>query len=143
MVLILKQNAYHLLQFHHQSIILSSIIFLLSGISYENQTNALTSDYSNTLFAIGPEIGYALGSQNSTSFQYVNVGWNYQKNSLNYNGNSSVSGSGLSVGLGLIIPLKSHFGFVVEGKYKTLNYSVSDFKNNTISLNLGFVGLLF
>jgi len=116
--------------------------FVGGGIGYSSQN----SNGSNvTGFTIGPEIGYAFGKQDSKVYPFLNVGWNYLNNTVNasYYDNSNLTGSDLSFGFGFIIPVKSHFGLVLQGKYDTINYSGSTENVNVISLNFGVVGLLF
>jgi len=115
--------------------------FVGGGFSYSNQSMISSTI---TQLGIGPEIGYAFGNQDSKAFPYINAGWNYISTNFNpSNGASSANGSGVSVGLGMIIPIKSHIGFVVEGKYNTFSFSEFNESENIISLNIGIVGLLF
>jgi hypothetical protein len=116
--------------------------FVGGGLSYSSQTQ----NGSNIAgMAIGPEIGYAFGKQDSKVFPYLNAGWNYLSSKIDepYYSSSNLSGSDLSFGFGFIIPVKSHFGLVLQGKYDTINYSGSSQSVNVISLNFGVVGLLF
>jgi hypothetical protein len=116
--------------------------FVGGGLGYSSQNPNGTN---MTVLAIGPEIGYAFGHQDSKVFPYLNAGWNYISNIVDESafGKISSNGSGLSFGFGAIIPVKSHLGLVLEGKYNTINYSGSSQSVNVISLNFGVVGLLF
>ena len=116
--------------------------FVGGGLSYSSQTQNSTNV---TGLAFGPEIGYAFGKPDSKVFPYLNAGWNYLNSKVDesYYGSPNLSGSDLSFGFGFIIPVKSHFGLVLQGKYDTINYSGSSQSVNVISLNFGVVGLLF
>jgi outer membrane protein W len=116
--------------------------FVGGDLGYSNQNSSISKI---TELAIGPEIGYAFGHEDSKVFPYLNAGWNY----INYKINetsisiSSLSGSGVSFGFGVIVPVKSHIGLVLEGKYNIINYTESSQSVNVFSLNFGLVGLLF
>ena len=116
--------------------------FIGGGLGYSS-TTTMGSNVTN--IAIGPEIGYATGNQDSRAYPFVNLGWNYLNSKIDASqfGPNGLSGSDISLGVGMIIPLKSHFGIVLQGKYDIVNYSGYDVKTNTISLNFGLVGLLF
>lgn len=116
--------------------------FVGGGLSYSSQTQ---NSLNVTGTAIGPEIGYAFGKPDSKVFPYLNAGWNYLNSKVDesYYGSPNLSGSDLSFGFGFIIPVKSHFGLVLQGKYDSINYSGSSQSVNVISLNFGVVGLLF
>jgi hypothetical protein len=127
--------------------------FVGGALNYEN-TNS--ESFNTSMFGIGPEIGYAFGSQTSIVFPYLTAGWNFQKSKTDFLiSNSTIttnnSGNGISLGLGVIIPVKSHLGIVVEGKYNMYSFSntnnlsinkTSD-NSNVISFNFGIVGMLF
>jgi len=116
--------------------------FIGGGFSYSNQS---LNSGNITGLAIGPEIGYAFGKQDSKAFPYINAGWNFQSTKFDqsFYGLTDNNGSGVCFGLGMIIPLRSHVGFVLEGKYNKLNYSELNESVDVISLNFGIVGLLF
>ncbi|MDD4972197.1 MAG: outer membrane beta-barrel protein [Paludibacter sp.] len=120
-------------------------LFVGAGLSYLG-TN--TNGFKTTKLGIGPEIGYAFGNQDSKLFPYINAGWNYLKSTMDFsyfgtNATNNSSANGISFGIGVIVPVKTHIGLVLEGKYNNFNYSNSNEIDNVISVNFGIVGLLF
>jgi hypothetical protein len=116
-------------------------LFLGWGFSIGYQ--GVTGNNSSEL-AIGPDLGYAFGNENSKLYPFIAAGChiNYTSYSSS-NSNYTTTGAGVSVGLGLLIPVKKHLGLIIEGKYDNLQCFDLDLKQNTLSLNFGIVGLLF
>jgi len=107
----------------------------LSGL-YQNMNS-----YNFATVALGPEIGYVFGNQDSKVFPYIVGGCGIE---VSDSGNTIYAdGINLSLGLGVIIPIQKNFGFVIQGKYDNLKNINSDSNSNAISLNFGFIGLLF
>jgi hypothetical protein len=107
----------------------------------------LSSFYQNAYnfydgaLALGPEIGYVFGNQNSKIFPLIVGGCGFEVSDPGtavYN-----AGLNLSIGVGVIIPIQKNLGLIIQGKYDNLKFLGSDSKTNTISLNFGFLGLLF
>lgn len=120
-------------------------LFVGTGLSY---SDSRIDGYKSTLLGIGPQIGYAFGNKDSKLFPYVNAGWNYLNNKmevsiLGSDGSTNFSSNGISLGIGVIVPVKKYIGLVFEGKYNRFNYSDSSESENKISINFGVVGLLF
>jgi len=119
-------------------------LFVGVGLSALYQSE-YTSSSSAGAFAVAPEMGYAFGSQDSKAFPFIVGGCGLELSSSSDNGysNGYSCGLNLSFGLGVLVPIQKNFGLVVESKYNNLKYLSSAPGVNTISLNFGFVGLLF
>jgi hypothetical protein len=115
-------------------------VFLGGGFSLGYQG---VSGYNSTALAVGPELGFAFGNENSNVYPYIDAGCHFDYTSVSHSYITSTYGAGVSAGLGLLIPLQKHVGLAIEAKYNTLKFFDSDNKQNTLSLNFGFVGLLF
>lgn len=110
------------------------------GVNVSGLYNNMNSN-NNGAIALGPEIGYVFGNQDSKLFPYMVGGCGIEV--LNPGYAIYKGGVNLSMGLGVIIPIQKNFGFVIQGKYENLKYFDSDSNINAISLNFGFLGLLF
>ena len=115
----------------HRLFIGSSLLF--SSIS---QSSSYSSD-----FGIQPQIGCTFGKANSKSFPYIVAAYEFC-NSKDNNPNGTIKGDGYSLGAGVIVSLKNHFGISVEANYHMFKFN-NKVLTNVFSIDIGFVGLLF
>lgn len=109
-------------------------------------------DYSTSAFGIGPQIGYAFGNSTSKVYPYIDLGIRYYRTKVDVNGYFGLTpvkltGSEISLGFGIIVPVKNHIGLIFEGEYqkmklKNKQYSVND-SGDILSFGVGLAGLLF
>ncbi|NMC40840.1 MAG: hypothetical protein GYA43_06670 [Bacteroidales bacterium] len=115
--------------------------FIGGGVEFSKGS---TKDYKSNSIGFGPQIGYVLGNAQSIAYPFLDIGIRRYKTSLDYD---NASGSDIFFGFGMIIPVKSHIGLVLEGGYHTLNlkddYNDNSISGNIFSLSAGFAGLLF
>jgi len=104
---------------------------------------------SYNAIGIGPHLGYMFGGPQSTALPFLDLGIDYYKMNMDYGaGEDSVfSGSNIALGLGVIIPVKTHVGLVFEGGYNMMDLKDRDtndtMSGNIFSIGIGIVGLLF
>ena len=120
--------------------------FIGGGFEFSTESQG---DYKAYGKGIGPQIGYAFGGPESTVFPYLDLGIRYYI--LNYDNGPGdylrVSGSDISLGFGVIIPVKAHIGLIFEGGYHMLDLSDKEnndsYSGNIFSVGVGISGLLF
>lgn len=105
-------------------------------------------DYSSTATGIGPQIGYAFGNETSRSFPFIFTGYRYYNLSYEEGDNAeNASGTDFIVGLGMIIPVREHIGFMFESGYHIINLKDSEnndsFGGNMFYIGIGISGLLY
>ncbi len=125
--------------------------FIGAGLEFASQSQ---DDKSISTIGIGPQIGYAIGNENSTAYPYLNAGIRYYRMDMEYGGydflgNNELAISGIDtfLGVGVLVPIKKHFGFVIEGSYHVTslkeNGTSESLLGNTFSFSFGFVGFIF
>ncbi|OGM08591.1 hypothetical protein A2Z67_06430 [Candidatus Woesebacteria bacterium RBG_13_36_22] len=121
--------------------------FFIGGgleISVESQGN-----YSSNAIGIGPQIGYVFGAPHSTALPFLDLGIRYYKMNIDYGASDDYqfSGSNISLGFGVIIPVKTHIGLFFEGGYHMMDLKDKDnddsYSGNILSIGIGIAGLLF
>jgi len=118
------------------------------GVGFEFKSEAQGTDESNAI-GLGPQLGIVLGGPQSKAFPYIDFGIRYYKLNFDYGftGVYQSSGSNISFGFGLIVPIKSHIGLIFEGGYHKLkikDYDSDDSSSGKImSIGVGIAGLLF
>jgi hypothetical protein len=116
--------------------------FVGAGMSYKYQN---LNDPTTGSIVLGPHIGYTFGNEYSSAIPYLNLGLSYQLNSYDFESSWDVAFQGrcISYALGVIIPIKSHLGVAIEGKYNAINFKAVNLKAGEVSLNFGLVGMIF
>jgi hypothetical protein len=124
--------------------------FFIGGGIYSSSEKQ--GDYSTSAFGIGPQIGYAFGNSTSKVYPYIDLGIRYYKTKVNVDGYYGLTpirltGSEISMGFGIIVPVKYHIGLIFEGEYqkmklKNKQYSIND-SGDILSFRVGIAGLLF
>lgn len=121
--------------------------FFIGG-SLEFSTES-QGDYNSNGIGFGPQIGYAFGGPQSKVFPYLDLGVRYYKMNTDYGSGNyyQFSGSDISLGFGLIVPVKAHIGLIFEGGYHMLDLKDKDsnesYSGNIFSIGVGIAGLLF
>jgi hypothetical protein len=120
--------------------------FFIGG-SLEFSTES-QGDYKSNGIGIGPQIGYAFGGSQSKAFPYLDLGIRYYKMYADYGSDDfQFSGSDISLGFGVIVPIKDHIGLIFEGGYNMLDVKDKDtndnYSGNIFSIGVGIAGLLF
>lgn len=131
----------------------------LGGVAELNRTSY--GNDSQSSFAIGPSLGYAIGNEKSTAFPYIGVGFRYGKSSksevLISKGYSNIwfattrryeaSRTDIVIGGGIIVPAKKHIGIIIDAGYHIMStkpeYAYESYSSNLFSIDIGFAGLLF
>lgn len=120
--------------------------FIGGGMEFSVESQG---DYSSAGIGVGPEIGFAFGGPRSTLFPYLDLGIRYYQMTADYGATDDyqISGSDISLGFGVIVPIKKHIGFIFEGGYHMLNLQSDDsddsVSGNILSVGFGIAGLLF
>lgn len=121
-------------------------LFIGGGMEFSKESQG---DYNANSIGIGPQIGYAFGNSNSTVFPYLDLGIRYYSMTADYGygDDYQFSGSDISLGFGLIIPLKTHLGLIFEGGYHMMDLKNKDLDDtasgNVFSIGIGIAGLLY
>ncbi len=121
--------------------------FFIGG-SLEFSTES-QGDYSYNGIGIGPHIGYAFGGPQSQVFPFLELGILYYRMNADYGSgdDSQFSGSDISLGFGVIVPIKEHIGLIFGGGYHMMDLKDKDFDDNysgnVFSVGIGIAGLLF
>lgn len=121
--------------------------FFIGG-SLEFSTES-QGDYKSNGIGIGPQIGYAFGGPQSKAFPYFDLGIRYYIMNADYGSGDYIqfSGSDISLGFGVIVPIKAHIGFIFEGGYHMMDLKDKDsndsYSGNIFSIGVGIAGLLF
>jgi outer membrane protein W len=101
-------------------------------------------DASMSTIGIGPTVGYAFGKKESKSNPYIAAG--IQLYSLGSDGDTT-SGTDISIGAGMIISIKEHFGLIIEVGYHFQNLKneawPESISGNIFGISIGIAGLLF
>lgn len=116
--------------------------FIGAGLGYSSQSQ---SNMSISSIGVGPQLGFAIGDENSSAFPFFDIGFRYYNSEANLGsqGYSSGSAKDIFIGFGLVIPIKTHIGFTLEGGYHMLNYSDASTSGKMFALGAGIVGLFF
>jgi hypothetical protein len=118
------------------------------GGSFELTTES-QGDYKSNGIGIGPQIGLALGGAQSKVFPYFDLGIRYYRMKSDYSSDFDIqfSGSDISLGFGLIVPVKAHIGLIFEGGYHMQDLKAKDYdesySGNIFSIGIGIAGLIF
>ena len=121
--------------------------FFIGG-SLEFSTKS-QGDYNSNGIGIGPQIGYAFGGPQSKAFPYLDLGIRYYLMNTDYGSGDDIlfSGSDISLGFGVIVPIKAHIGLIFEGGYRMMDLKDKDsndsYSGNIFSIGVGIAGLLF
>lgn len=116
-------------------------MFIGAGLSYNRMAQG---DASVSTIGIGPTVGYAFGKKESKSNPYIAAG--IQLYSLGSDGDTT-SGTDISIGAGMIISIKEHFGLIIEVGYHFQNLKneawPESISGNIFGISIGIAGLLF
>ncbi len=122
---------------------------LFVGCGIEFYTESQGKDNSNSI-GIGPQIGYAFGGPQSKVIPYIDLGIRYYKTKQYYGsliGDFKMSGSDVLFGFGVIVPVNTYIGLILEGGYQLIRLKNKEYdignSGNTLSIGVGIVGLLF
>jgi hypothetical protein len=121
--------------------------FIGGGVDFYGESQG---DIKNNLIGIGPQIGYAFGGSNGKVFPYINLGLHYYR-TKQYNdgivGDLKRSGTNTVIGFGVIVPIKTHIGLLLEGGYHMIRLKNKDYNSgnsgNMLSIGVGIAGLFF
>ena len=127
----------------YSSITLSpSINYFVSNKFFIGGNLRLTHQYQGSIDAssvsIGPLIGLELANQQSSVFPYLSVGLSYKE--LTYS-SSSVSGSDLNLGFGIMMQAASHLGIAVEFGYHMV--TLESHSGSEVEIGVGVAGLFY
>lgn len=120
--------------------------FIGGGIEFSTESQG---DYKSDGIGIGPQIGYVFGGPQSKALPYLDLGIRYYKMNVDYGfaDDYQISGSDISLGFGVIVPIKAHIGLIFEGGYHMLDLKDKDsddtLSGNILSIGVGIAGLLF
>jgi hypothetical protein len=90
-------------------------IFVGGMISYVSWSQG---DASVSTMGIGPEVGYAFGNADSKVFPFAKAGFQYLSVSYDYgSGTDKVTGSDITITLGVILPVMQHIGITPQLSY--------------------------
>jgi len=102
-----------------------------------------SSGGEGTIFSIGPEIGYAFGSAQSSTFPFLKLGFAYTLYSDDFTQTT------INIGGGIIIEITKHIGIVGSLSYNLMNTKSAhpnnnlSYSSNSIMLNFGIYGLIY
>ncbi|MBN1822301.1 MAG: hypothetical protein JXR31_13360 [Prolixibacteraceae bacterium] len=111
-------------------------------------SNSKQGDYKDTGFGIGPQVGYVIGNESSTSFPFIDAGAKLHTSKSEYGSyDSKTSGTDIFVGAGIVLPVAGHIGFTVEAAYHMMKLKEKDaddsYSGNIFSIGIGITGLLY
>ncbi len=120
-------------------------IFVGGMISYVSMAQG---DVSISTMGIGPEVGYAFGNADSKVFPFAKAGFLYVSESFDWGDDTDkVTGSDITITLGVILPVKQHIGIIPQ-----LSYHIQSMKGDwdgaesedgsIIRLGVGIAGLV-
>lgn len=118
------------------------------GLSAEMSSES-QGDYRASTTGFGPQIGYAFGDSNSEAFPFISAGINAYSMAYDYGNNNdgNITGRDIHFNFGMIVPVKSHIGIVLEGSYHMLNLTEKSLNVSgtgaIFTFAIGVVGLLF
>jgi hypothetical protein len=128
------------------SIAPSFIYFLVPNIGLGGSvayTSTSVGDNSYHTLGIGPSLGYFIGNAGSTSFPYLAAGFQY----YTAGNGSSISGTDIVLGGGIIVPVKEHIGITIDVGYHMMSLKPEgadeSTSGNIIAVGIGITGLLF
>ncbi len=119
--------------------------FIGGGLEFSNEKQG---DYNSNSIGVGPQIGYAFGTQDSKVFPFVDLGLRYYGMSIDYgSGSSEGTGRDIFLGAGVVVPLRAHLGLTFEAGYHMLNVKEKDYdenySGNILGIGIGIAGLLY
>jgi len=115
-------------------------------------SRASQGDNSNTMLAIGPELGYFVGGPDSKTYPFFGMGFGYLRNSFergSWGGEKyefTSSGTKFWFGAGVAFMVGSHLAIGCEGTYNLDNLKPEDGKSESGSiliLSVGLAGFIF
>jgi hypothetical protein len=119
---------------------LATNIGLGGSVAY---TSTSRGDNSYHTLGIGPTIGYFIGNASSTTFPYIAAGIQY----YTAGNGSSISGTDIVLGGGVICPVKEHIGITINVGYHMMSLKPEGANESTsgniIAVGIGITGLLF
>jgi hypothetical protein len=90
-------------------------IFVGGMISYVSWSRG---DVSTSAIGIGPEVGYAFGNGVVNVFPFAKAGFLYLSESVDWGDDTDkVTGSDITITLGVILPVKQHIGIIPQLSY--------------------------
>src|SRR6185436_3035605 len=103
--------------------------------------------FNTTILGIGPHLGAAAGSINSTVFPYLITGFRLRLEMVHsggYHGQEN-KGTDLAFGVGMVAALKAHLGLTFEAAFHLMKLSNEQDSEtgNITSIGLGLTGLFF
>ena len=124
-----------------------SVIYFLApniglggSVAYSSMSQG---DESYNSLSVGPVVGYFFGTASSTSYPFLAAGFQY----LTMGNGSSISGTDIRLGGGVIFTMKEHIGISIEAGYhiQSLKPEGADesTSGNIIAVGIGIAGLLF
>jgi hypothetical protein len=118
--------------------------FIGGGLEFLNQKQG---DYSQSTIGIGPQIGVFFANQESKVFPYLSLGFKYYSMSMGFGSGSdaSLSGTNISLGAGMVIPVQEHIGITFDCSYNIQNLKTSgvSVSGNILTIGVGILGFIF
>ena len=120
-------------------------VFIGAGITW---TRTSQGDYSEHFFGIGPHVGYAFGNAESKVYPYIGAGFQFGSVGASWDGESeTISGTQITIGAGVILPVKEHFAVVIEIGYIFHSMKGEDWtervSGNMFAIGIGIAGFIF
>jgi len=121
-------------------------IFIGGSLEFTTESQG---DYKSNGIGIGPQIGLALGGPQNKVFPYFDLGIRYYRMKSDYSSDFDIqfSGSDISLGFGIIVPVKAHIGLIFEGGYHMQDLKAKDYDESysgkIFSIGIGIAGLIF
>jgi len=121
-------------------------IFIGGSLEFTTESQG---DYKSNGIGIGPQIGLALGGSQNKVFPYFDLGIRYYRMKSDYSSDFDIqfSGSDISLGFGIIVPVKAHIGLIFEGGYHMQDLKAKDYDESysgkIFSIGIGIAGLIF
>lgn len=119
-------------------------VFIGAGLSW---TRTSQGDYSEHIFGIGPHVGYAFGTAESKVYPYIGAGFQFGSGGASWNGSETISGTQITIGAGVILPIKEHFAVVIEIGYMFHSMKGEDWperlSGNILAIGIGLAGFIF
>jgi hypothetical protein len=97
---------------------------------------------SASAIGIGPQLGVFFTNQESKVFPYLSTGIKYY--SISGSG-TSISGTNISLGVGMVIPVQKHIGITFDCSYHIQNLKTSgvSVSGNILTIGVGILGFIF
>jgi hypothetical protein len=120
-------------------------VFIGAGITW---TRTSQGDYSEHIFGIGPHVGYAFGNAESKVYPYIGAGFQFGSGGESWDGfDYKITGTQITIGAGVILPVKEHFAVVIEIGYIFHSMKGEDWdereSGNILAIGIGLAGFIF